>query len=73
MPGMPSINQLREPEPVLTPWQWSAIEAFVNQGMAAAGNGPSYHFQFADTTLTPERLVAIQQQQDALARVGRPR
>ncbi|SDT74393.1 hypothetical protein [Actinoplanes derwentensis] len=73
MPGMPSINNLREPEPVLTPWQWDAIEAYVGQGLAGAGTGPTYHFAFTDTTLTPERLSAIQQRQDALARVGRPR
>jgi methyl-accepting chemotaxis protein len=73
MPGMPSMNLLREPEPVLTPWQWDAIENFVNQGMAGGGKGDTYNFEFADTTLTPDRLSAIQQRQDALARVGRPR
>jgi hypothetical protein len=72
MPGMQGVNLLREPEPVLTPWQWDAIESFVNQGMSSA-QGATYNFEFADTTLTPDRLNAIQQRQDALARVGRPR
>ncbi|MGK5677525.1 hypothetical protein [Actinoplanes sp. URMC 104] len=71
MPGMSPVNMLGQPEPVLTPWQWDAIESFVNQGLA--GKGDTYQFTFADTTLTPERLTAIQQRQDALARVGRPR
>jgi hypothetical protein len=70
MPGMQSANLLREPEPVLTPWQWDAIEKFVNQGMSSS-KGDTYNFEFADTTLTPDRLNAIQQRQDALARVGR--
>lgn len=70
-PGMRGVNLLNEPEPVLTPWQWDAIEAFVNQGMSG-GRGHTYNFDFANSTLTPERFNAIQQRQDALERAGLP-
>ncbi len=72
MPGMQGVNLLREPEPVLTPGQWSVMEDFVRQGMAGA-NGNTYQFEFANTTLDAQQLRDIQAREDALARIGRGR
>jgi hypothetical protein len=75
LPGLNIVpNFTGRPEPVLSPGQWSTIEQFVAQGMAGNGQaGATYQFEFADTTLTPSHLRSIQQRQDAMERVGRPR
>jgi hypothetical protein len=67
----PIWNGTGQPEPVLNPGQWDAIERVASS--RAAGGEKHYHFTFADTTLTPGRLRALQDREAALARVDRPR
>lgn len=73
-PGIGSYaNFTGQPEAVLNPRQWQAIEQFVNVGMANGGGDTHNHYDFANSTLTPERMRAEQQRTDAVNRVNRPR
>lgn len=67
-PGLSTVyNGTGRPEPVLTSQQWQEIRSSQSTG----GAGDSYHFDFANTTLTPALLEARKQRQDALNRVRR--
>lgn len=69
-PGMSMAwNGTGAPEAVLTGGQWRDIRSLAASG-AVSGN--TYHFEFADTTLTPGYLRALQDRDAVLARVGRP-
>lgn len=69
-PGYSTVfNGTGQPEPVLTSQQWNAISSAAD----TSGGGNTYNFAFRDTTLTPEKLHAIQERDDVLNRVGRPR
>jgi hypothetical protein len=70
-PGMSMAwNGTGTPEAVLTGSQWRDIRS-----LAAAGarNGNSYHFEFANTTLTAGKLRAMQDRDAVMAREGRAR
>lgn len=70
-PGITSIfNGTGVPEPVLTSRQWSDIHALARSG---APGGPTYQFEFRDTTLDPGKLRALQDREDARTRQGRAR
>jgi hypothetical protein len=63
-------NGTGAPEPVLTQTQWRDMRSLATAG---AGNSNTYNFEFADTTLTPGRLRAIQERDAVIAREGRAR
>lgn len=66
-------NWTGQPEPVLNATQWDDIHKLAMRGADATMAGNTYQFTFADTTLTPGRLRAMQERDAAMARVGRPR
>lgn len=69
--GMSSIvNNTGQPEPVLTGQQWRDINVMARHGGAG---GPTYNFEFRDTTLDPGKLRALQDREDARTRQGRAR
>jgi type II secretory pathway pseudopilin PulG len=71
-PGMSTVyNGTGSPEPVLTSRQWRDISALAAGAGQPGGN--TYNFEFADTTLTPGRLRALQDRDAILARSGRAR
>jgi hypothetical protein len=71
-PGMSTVvNNTGRPEPVLNHAQWRQIATLARTGGQQRVN--NYHFAFRDTTLTAAKLRAIQDRQDALDRVNRPR
>ena len=66
----PIWNGTGKPEPVMTGDQWQMIRQAANREPAA----PTVHnYQFADTTLTPGKLRALNDREAALARHGRAR
>lgn len=74
------VNMTGKPEPVLTQPQWAAVEDqnSVMQKLVADANGighggNTYQFAFRDTTLDAAKLRSMQQRDEALQRVGRPR
>ena len=69
-PGLTSVvNNTGSPEAVLTSQQWSSISRMASH--AEPGGRREYNFAFANTTLTPARLRALQDREDALALAGR--
>lgn len=74
MPGgvMQVFHGKRTPDKVLTDVQWTNIarlaRATADRG---GGGGDTYNFEFANSTLTAERVMAIQARRDALDRVSR--
>ncbi len=70
----PIWNGTGQVEPVLNPTQWHTMQRMSDLQAQNAGVIPrQYHFQFASTTLTPGKLRALQDRDDALARRGRAR
>lgn len=63
-------NGTGTPEAVLTASQWRDIRSLAGAG---ARSGNSYHFEFANTTLTTGKLRAMQERDAAMAREGRAR
>jgi hypothetical protein len=71
-PGLSVVaNGTRRPEPVLTDGQWKQLSTLGRHAEARAA--AQYHFQFADSTLTPARLRSLQDREDALNRVHHAR
>lgn len=61
-------------EPVLNPTQWDTMRRHVDlESQRPAGIPRQYNFQFANTTLTPGKLRAMQDRDDVLSRRGRAR
>ncbi len=73
MPGYGNyVNMTGQPEAVLNPQQWRAIETFVQQGMAGGGRQTHHHYDFANSTLDEQRIRDMQARDDAMNRVDRP-
>jgi len=71
-PGLSVVaNGTGRPEPVFTDAQWQQLREHTTRGADQGGN--QYHFQFSDTTLTPAKLRALQDREDARNRAHRPR
>lgn len=71
-PGLSIVaNGTGRPEPVFTDGQWKQLGALNRHAETRAG--AQYHFQFRDSTLTPARLRALQDREDALNRAYRAR
>jgi hypothetical protein len=71
-PGLTSVmNNTGKPEAVFTSEQFRDIRALVEGRSGQSLGQQVYNFEFANSTLTPDRLRSIQARQDALARVGR--
>jgi biopolymer transport protein ExbD len=69
-PGLTTVyNGTGKPEPVLTSQQWESV----NPANTEPAVSNTYQFSFADTTLTPGRLRAMQDRDAAIARQGRAR
>lgn len=61
-------------EPVLNPTQWDTMRRYVElEAQRPAAVPRQYNFQFANTTLTPGKLRAMQDRDDVLSRRGRAR
>lgn len=70
-PGISTVyNGTGKPEPVLTSAQWQMLRQATTHAEPQAV-AKQYNFQFADTTLTPSRLRAMQDREDALALADR--
>jgi len=68
----PIWNGTGQPEPVMSPGQWEDLHELARAGAAAPRDGNTYQFTFANTTLTPGRLRAMQAADETLARIDRP-
>lgn len=70
---MPIFHGRRQPDAVLTNEQWSSISQVARQSMGGGtGRSDTYNFDFQNSTLTADRLSAIQTRRDTLDRVSRP-
>jgi hypothetical protein len=75
MPGqmMSVFHGRRQPDAVLSNEQWSNVSRLARQATYVGGRGgDNYNFDFANSTLTADRLSSIQSQRDTLHRVTRP-
>jgi len=76
MPGqqMSVFHGRRQPDAVLTNEQWNSISKVAQAavGGRSGGRGDAYNFDFANSTLTADRLQSIQSRRDTLDRVTRP-
>lgn len=74
MPGqvMSLFHGRRQPDAVLTNSQWNNVSSIVREMDRRGDAGATYNFEFANSTLTPERLASIQARRDALDRINRP-